>query len=159
MQTEINLRQATLADTKDIFKVYLASRKTFISFAPLIHSDEVVFQWVQNILMPNSELYVVEVNNKVVAMMALSKKKGLSWIEQLYVSPKFIGQGIGSLLITKAKNRLSPPIYLRTFQQNEAARRFYEKHGFCVLEFSDGSNNEENCPDIVYEWHQEPAHL
>ncbi|MBA3537223.1 MAG: GNAT family N-acetyltransferase [Tatlockia sp.] len=152
MQTDIILRQATLADTKDIVNVFLTSRKTFITFAPLIHSDAAVFQWVQNILMPNSELYVAEVNKKVVAMMALSIKEGLSWIEQLYVSPTFIGLGIGSLLIAQAKTLLSPPIYLRTFQQNDGARRFYEKHGFCVLEFSDGSNNEEKCPDILYQW-------
>jgi hypothetical protein len=31
------------------------------------------------------------------------------------------------------------------------ARRFYERYGFVPIEWSDGSRNEERCPDILYE--------
>ena len=37
-------------------------------------------------------------------------------------------------------------------QQNTAARMFYERHGFRVVSLSDGSNNEERCPDVLYEF-------
>jgi ribosomal protein S18 acetylase RimI-like enzyme len=47
---------------------------------------------------------------------------------------------------------LTSPIRLYTFQENDGARRFYERHGFRAIEFGDGSNNEENCPDVLYEW-------
>ena len=39
---------------------------------------------------------------------------------------------------------------LYAFQQNEAARRFYERHGFVAIAFGDGSTNEERCPDVLY---------
>ncbi len=69
----------------------------------------------------------------------------------LYVLPKTTNHGVGSLLITKAKS-FNLPIRLRTFQENWGARHFYDRHGFIVLEFTDGSINEEHCPDILYEW-------
>ena len=84
--------------------------------------------------------------------MAVSQKKSRSWIEQLYIAPEFVSHGVGCKFIAKAKSILSPPIHIRTFQENWVARRFYERHGFKILEFSDGSNNEENCPDILFEW-------
>lgn len=36
--------------------------------------------------------------------------------------------------------------------QNTAARRFYERHGFVPLAYTDGADNEENRPDVLYEW-------
>ncbi len=39
---------------------------------------------------------------------------------------------------------------LYTFEVNENAQRFYEKHGFKVI--GKGHENEENLPDIQYEW-------
>jgi hypothetical protein len=47
--------------------------------------------------------------------------------------------------------RLARPVRLYTFQPNEHARRFYERKGFAPIEFSDGSTNEERCPDVLYE--------
>jgi hypothetical protein len=31
------------------------------------------------------------------------------------------------------------------------ARRFYERHVFKAVQFSDGQSNEEKCPDVLYE--------
>ena len=54
-----------------------------------------------------------------------------------------------------ARNEVQLPIRLYTFQCNEAARHFYEHHGFRAIAYSDGSGNEEKCPDILYEWQPE----
>ena len=84
-------------------------------------------------------------------MMAIVEQQKINWIEQLYVLPHATGQGIGSLLIAKAKS-FNLPIRLRTFQENLGARRFYERHGFKIIELSDGAENEEHCPDMLYEF-------
>ena len=47
---------------------------------------------------------------------------------------------------------LPSPIRLYTFQENQRARAFYERRGFNAVKLSDGSGNEEKCPDILYEW-------
>lgn len=51
-----------------------------------------------------------------------------------------------------AHRRTRPfPIRLYTFQQNAGARRFYGRSGFASIQFTDGSANEERCPDVLYE--------
>ena len=46
---------------------------------------------------------------------------------------------------------VTPVLRLYTFQSNEGARRFYERHGFAAVAFGDGSDNEEREPDVRYE--------
>lgn len=69
-------------------------------------------------------------------------------IAALYVARP--GHGIGSALLTHAKSRKT--LKLWTFQANEGAIRFYERHGFREVLRTDGSGNQENLPDIKMEW-------
>ena len=151
MTQKFSMRIATQSDANVIANLYLASRKKYISFAPLVHSDTVIQQWMHDILIPSAQVWVVEKNDVIIGMMAIDEIQGVNWIEQLYVLPEAVGHGAGSLLMAKAKS-LNPPIRLRTFQENLGARRFYERQGFKIIEFSDGSENEEQCPDMLYEW-------
>jgi ribosomal protein S18 acetylase RimI-like enzyme len=152
MQTPLNFRIATQADVQAVIHVYLASRKEFVPFAPLAHSDGDIHQWIQQNLIPTGRVTVVEEDRKVIGMMALSADETAGWIDHLYLHPNAVGRGIGSKLIEQAKASLGSPIRLYTFQQNVKAIKFYEHHGFKAIAYSDGSGNEENCPDILYEW-------
>jgi GNAT superfamily N-acetyltransferase len=73
------------------------------------------------------------------------------WIDQLYVLPQRQNQGVGHALLQLAK-AASPRLSLWTFQRNEPARRFYEKHGFVAVKQTDGRGNEEREPDVLYQW-------
>lgn len=84
----------------------------------------------------------------VVALLITSP----GWIEHLYVAPTHTGRGIGSALVDHAKKQASGPLELWTFQANDGARRFYERHGFEAVEFTDGSTNMERSPDVRYVW-------
>ena len=44
---------------------------------------------------------------------------------------------------------------LWTFQQNARARRFYAKHGFVAVVETDGLDNEEKLPDVLYRWRRD----
>ena len=46
---------------------------------------------------------------------------------------------------------------LWTFQQNLRARLFYERHGFSVVTETDGADNEEKLPDVLYRWRRYPT--
>lgn len=107
--------EANLSDVEVISTIYLDSRKRCISFAPLIHSDESIHKWVREILIPTSQLIVAEADSVVIGMMALSKKEGIGWIDQLYIVPENVSQGIGTLLVKAAKVMLGSPIRLHTF--------------------------------------------
>lgn len=73
------------------------------------------------------------------------------WIDQLYVLPSSQGRGVGAALLQVAQSRLDA-LSLWTFQRNEGARRFYEKHGFVLVKETDGARNEEKEPDAMYSW-------
>jgi putative acetyltransferase len=73
------------------------------------------------------------------------------WIDQLYVLPSSQGRGIGTALLQVAQSK-SGHLSLWTFQRNNNARRFYEKHHFILVKETDGTRNEENEPDAMYSW-------
>ncbi len=145
------LRAATAEDAPAVADVLLSSRGTFLPYAPLAHSDEDVRQWVAEVLIPSGGVTVACRDGAVLGILAVSEADGAGWIDQLYVAPAFVGRGLGSLLLECALSELPRPVRLYTFQANTAARRFYERHGFRAVAFTDGSSNEEQCPDVLYE--------
>ena len=66
--------------------------------------------------------------------------------------PEAQGRGTGSTLLQKAMECAGGLLELWTFQRNHAARRFYERHGFTAVVFTDGADNEEREPDVLYRW-------
>jgi GNAT superfamily N-acetyltransferase len=146
-----NLRRATDADADAVAEIYLRSRKELVACAPLVHSDQSVREWVRQELISGASVTVASVDGVVVGFIAMSRKNKCSWIDQLYLLPTLIRRGIGTALLNYARQE-PPPIRLYKFQCNDAARQFYERHGFRAIAYGDGSGNEENCPDILYEW-------
>jgi len=71
------------------------------------------------------------------------------WIDQLYVLPCEQGRGVGTALLEIARSE-AKDLSLWTFQRNAPARRFYERHGFVIVKETDGSENEEHEPDVLY---------
>ena len=149
---EITIRVATVVDAGSVADVYLRSRKELVSCAPLVHSDDDVREWIRSRLLPAGRTTIVVADDRVIAFLAFSIESNVSMIDHLYVLPEWIDRGIGSRLLELAQQELSSPIRLYTFQDNARARRFYERRGFQPIAFGDGSGNEENCPDILYEW-------
>jgi len=120
-------------------------------YAPSAHAEADVHDWVAAVLVPGGGVTVATGDDAVVGVMAVSRRDGFSWIEQLSVTPRLVGQGIGSELLRHALSRLPPPIRLYTFQANAGARRFYARNGFEAIAFGNGDDNEERCPDVLFE--------
>jgi GNAT superfamily N-acetyltransferase len=142
----VALRRATIEDAGAVGDVFLDSFHATYAF-PLAHTDEDVRAWLRERLIPNEEVWVAVDGDAIVAMMALAP----GWLEQLYVAPERLGQGIGASLITLAKQRQPGGLQLWTFQVNARARRFYESHGFVAVEETQDSNQERQ-PDVRYVW-------
>lgn len=144
------LRRATAADAAEVADVYLRSRNTLASYAPLAHAEAAVRDWVAHILVPSGNVTVALNNGRIVGMAAHAVMDGVTWLEQLYVCPEFKRQGIGSSLLESVKSQTNGRLQLHTFQMNHDAAAFYEQHGFVAIAYSDGSRNEEGCPDVLY---------
>jgi GNAT superfamily N-acetyltransferase len=145
------LRPAHTVDASAVANVLIASRLAHMPFAPSAHSPEEVLAWVRTHLIPNCETTVAIIEHGVVGVLAVSQRSGTAWINQLFVLPGWVGRGIGTQLLRHAHARLPRPIRLYTFQAHARARRFYERHGYQAIEFTDGRDNEERCPDVLYE--------
>jgi GNAT superfamily N-acetyltransferase len=145
---DIAIRRADTADGPALGDVWLSSWRATFDFPPG-HPDDEVRTWLANELLPSRETWVAtDPAGHVVALMALTD----SMVDQLYVSPDWIGHGIGGRLIDLAKARRPDGLDLFCFQANARARRFYEGRGFAAVATGDGSGNEEHQPDIRYAW-------
>jgi GNAT superfamily N-acetyltransferase len=148
----ISVRRATLDDAEAVADIHLRSFGATYPF-PLAHSDDEVREWVRTRLIPQMETWVAVEDEpdagmeRVLGMMTLAP----GWLEQLYVDPNRLGEGIGRLLLEHAK-ALQPNLLLWTFQVNARARRFYERNGFVPVQMTDGAGNEERQPDVQYAW-------
>nr|WP_313800796.1 GNAT family N-acetyltransferase [Cytobacillus sp.] len=110
------------------------------------HSFDRHLYFLNHILPENFRIDLALIKEKVVGMIAYNAME----INQLYIHIDFQGIGIGQTLLDRVKEQSSGRLTLYTFEVNENAQRFYEKHGFKMI--GRGHENEENLPDIQYEW-------
>lgn len=145
------IRIANENDSDAIVDLCLTSRKKHMSFAQPAHTEAEIRQWMREELIPNQMVSVLEENAEIKAMIATTEDETGSSISHLFVEAQNVGRGFGGTLLEKAISELKKPIRLYAFQENHRARRFYEKYGFRAIQFTDGSANEEKCPDVLYE--------
>lgn len=144
----VALREGTVADADEITDVFLRSRRHAGALMPrMVHSAGETRMWLATIVLVDQEVWVAEVAGRIVAMMVLRDES----LDHLYVRPEHQRRGIGARLLAHAKRRRRH-LRLFTFETNEPARAFYEKHGFRTVAFGDGTGNEEGAPDVLYEW-------
>ena len=92
-------------------------------------------------------VWVAEQSARLLGMIAVEAP----WIRQFAVFPEYQRRGVGSALLAHAREISPRELRLFTFQRNEKARAFYEKHGFTVVAFG-VSPAPELEPDVEYRW-------
>jgi GNAT superfamily N-acetyltransferase len=140
-------RLATADDARAVAEV-LSSSFRLLTFLPMLHTVEEDRQFIENVILKECVVTVVEGEAGIVSFLARQEEE----IRLLYTHPDFIGAGAGSLLLEAAKASDAAALELWCFQANTKARRFYEKHGFRAVHFTDGRDNEEKMPDVRYRW-------
>ena len=148
---DLLIRRATAADAPAVADVFLASFHATYDF-PLAHTDDQVREWTRDVLVPSGTWVAVD-HGAVVALMLVKPGE----LDQLYVRPDRLGEGIGRRLLDVAKEQSPDGLFLYTFQVNDRARRFYERNGFVAEWFGDGEANEERQPDVRYAWRPDTA--
>jgi GNAT superfamily N-acetyltransferase len=147
--TPVTLRRAATADARAAADVWLRSRRAAVPAVPApVHPDDEVRHHFETVLVPTRETWLAEADGVIVAVLVLDGAE----VDQLYVDPDWQRGGIGSELLWLAQDRRPGGLALWTFQSNLAARRFYERHGFVAVGWTDGSANEERRPDVHYLW-------
>ena len=90
----------------------------------------------------------------LIGLMAVGARQGrlLGRDEEIALVDALVDHGAGSLLLLHAKAHGPGVLELWCFQANDKARRFYERHGFTPVAFTNGQRNEEKTPDVRYRW-------
>jgi GNAT superfamily N-acetyltransferase len=147
---EIAFRNAADTDASRVCEVLYSSRKEFLPYACLRTLADIQ-QWTRTVLIPAGGVTVAIADGAIVGVVATARTDGTNWITQLFVAPEHVGRGIGASLLSHAIATLRRPVRLWCFQRNTRARRFYERRGFEPIRFTDGAENEERLPDVLYE--------
>jgi ribosomal protein S18 acetylase RimI-like enzyme len=136
-------------DAAVVADVYITSRKHAGALIPrMVHAEDEVRAWFASVVLVEQEVWVAELDGRIVGILVLR----VDSLDHLYVRPDSQRQGIGTRLLAYAKRQRPGGLRLYTFEANEPAREFYEKHGFKAIAFGDGTGNEEGAPDVLYEW-------
>lgn len=145
--SEFTTRRAVAADADAIARVFSPSFR-LLTFLPKLHTIEEDRRFIANVILRECEVTVAEHRNAIVSFLARDNEE----VRLLHTHPDFVGRGAGALLLESAKNTGVAALELWCFQANVGARRFYERHGFRAIAFTDGEGNEEKTPDVRYRW-------
>lgn len=152
------LRRARPTDGERIAEIYLRSFRATLPHITLIHSDDEIRLHFATVVTNDLDTWVATdpadrdddgARSAVVGFIAL----GDATVDHLYLAPEHTGRGLGAELLALAQRERPDGLRLFAFQANTGARRFYERHGFTVVDVDDqGARNEEGEPDVLYEW-------
>ncbi|MEP7112709.1 MAG: bifunctional NUDIX hydrolase family protein/GNAT family N-acetyltransferase [Ilumatobacteraceae bacterium] len=140
------LRQATVTDAPRCARVYMRSKAFGMPEVPEPHTETEIVTWMVDVAIPTMDVWVADLDGVVVGQIMLAA----GWLHHLYVDPSWMGRGLGDQFMALARQRQPNGLQLWAFETNAKARRFYERHGFSAVEFTDGSANEERWPDVRY---------
>ncbi len=142
----LTCRRASRDDADAIAAVFSSSYR-LLDFLPELHTVEEDRQFIEGVILEECEVTVAESAERIVSFLARERED----IRMLYTHPDHLAVGAGSLLVETAK-AAATALELWCFQANVRARRFYEKHGFVAIRFTNGADNEEKTPDVRYRW-------
>ena len=142
----IEIRRATVDDADETAAVFSAALKSMVFFRKL-HSDEEDRAFVRQFIVED-ETWIALRDGRVIGLACIEGER----LAHLYVDPPIHNGGAGTALLSRVKEQRPAGLDLWTFQANTGARRFYERHGFTAVEWTDGSRNEEQLPDVRYAW-------
>jgi len=149
MGNSYSIEEATVSDALEISRILRAAFDHNLPFIINIHTPEEDEAYVRDHVFAQCTVIVAKDTNTIAGYCAFRH----GWIDHLYILPKYQQQGIGPLLLAEAKKHNSK-LELWTFQKNIVARKFYESHGFSIVEQTNGECNEEKEPDVRYEWQE-----
>ena len=143
------LRRATTADAGELAELFWRVRSESVPQIPMIaHDRATVEPFVREVLLREFEVWLAEVDGAPVGFLALMRPDVLG---HLYIAAPYTGHGLGGRLLELAQEQLPEGLQLWAFQSNTGALRFYERHGFAAVEWTDG-DNEEGEPDVRMVW-------
>jgi ribosomal protein S18 acetylase RimI-like enzyme len=150
-ESEIEVRPIREDEVPAVIALWHETKLVAYPYLPLEQSrtiEEDTWFFRERIL-PAGSVWLAVRAEEIAGFLALQG----SYIDRLYVHPSRQDQGVGSALMAKAMELSPTGLQLHTHQQNEQARRFYERRGFRAVKFGI-SPPPESAPDVEYHWNR-----
>jgi GNAT superfamily N-acetyltransferase len=144
----MEIRRATQDEAPLIADLYWRAREAAVpAIPPSVHPLDDVHDHFATTVLPHRDTWLAVEGEVIVGLLVLEP----GWVDHLYLEPDRTGEGIGTKLLDHAKALQPDGLDLWAFRSNTGARRFYERHGFLAVAFTEG-DNEEGEPDVRYCW-------
>lgn len=151
---KFTIRRAKASDSAEIAELFIRVRAQ-MAYLPRLHTDNETREFIAHVV-ETDEVWITENPgaklDRITGFAAIHDEPEKNWLDHLYIASTAQGQGHGAALLDKVKTQRPQGFSLWTFQQNERARRFYERHGLTLARLTDGRDNEEKLPDALYVW-------
>ena len=144
----MEIRRADPSEASAIGDLYWRAREAAVpAIPPSVHDRDDVLDHFATVVLPQRDTWLAVDDAGIVGFLVLEP----GWVDHLYLEPSRTGQGVGSHLLDHAKAVQPDGLDLWAFRSNTGARRFYERHGFVAVAFTEG-DNEDGAPDVRYHW-------
>lgn len=141
----MHYRELVELDIEAIARVHRQACLIAYAFMNWSYSEDEVRRWYAEKFATWDWGMVAEDDEGVAAFIACAGDH----LDQLFVDPGRQKRGIGTFLLEAAMEKAPPVRTLNVFEQNVAARRFYERHGF--REAGRHYNEDETAMELVYD--------
>jgi len=130
---------------QQLVTIWLSGSKEAHSFIPFEYWEQRTND-MADIYLPQSETYVISMENEVVGFISLVE----DYLAAIFVVGHVQGQGFGKRLLQHAQS-LRNSLQLKVYEKNSGAISFYHANGFQVIDnILDEETNER---ELVMMWH------
>ena len=133
------IRKFKKNDINDVMKIWKNENIKTHKFIPKEYWES-NYKYVKEIL-PVAEIYVYVIEKTIIGFIGLNK----NYIEGIFIDTNNQGNGIGTLLLNKVKERQNT-LTLNVYKKNTHAIHFYKKNGFIIT----NENIDENTGELEY---------
>lgn len=152
---------------EEISRIYENSwRYTYKGIIPQDYLNDIPEgRWVKNFEIPGWSTMVCVENGEYIGTSSFCKSRFEQYpdsgeVISIYFLPEFMGKGYGSKLLEtvmgELKNQGFTEVFLWVLEENNIARRFYEKYGFkCSYDYLDDNIGGKDLREVryVYQFH------
>ncbi len=132
-----------------VVEIWYTTKRAAYPYLPLEQTYTLAdnARFFREYILPHCDIWVAAQGTVLLGFLAING----NYVDRLYVLPDHQRRGIGTALVTKAREISPDSLELATHQQNVQARAFYEQHGFRAVRFG-VSPPPESAPDMTYRW-------
>ena len=125
------IRSAAPADLDGCAEIFLAARRAAFDW-----QDRAAFALADFAKTTAGESIWVALDGdgKILGFASVWLEPDKNFLHNLFVAPDRWGAGIGTALLEHVLDTVAAPLELKVDEPNSRARRFYEAHGFRVIE-------------------------